>query len=152
MRPKICLYRQSASRTFVPRAPREEKATPRKENLTCASGWHALQRRWPLARRFILDRCAETADPPVVAGDLDDKFVVVYLDPAMRSPSVVLVNPKLKQVGGRWFLHGTGADTHRENDWRKGVATRVAWNNVSGYYAYSEQEYEDFLKSKDDDD
>jgi hypothetical protein len=104
----------------------------------------------------IVDRChaadaVQSADVAALNDEFTEKTIVVFLNNQMRVPSVILERVSLRDLGGRQFLIGTGADTKREGDWWTGKAVRVAWSTVAGYIIFTKQQYEEFIKEDNDD-
>jgi hypothetical protein len=85
------------------------------------------------------------------ADDFADKVVMVYLDDKMRSPSWVLNDVEVKEIGGRAFLIGTAADTQRDIDWRAGRKIRISWPLVTGYMLFTAEEYAQRVKESKED-
>lgn len=73
--------------------------------------------------------------------DFSDKVLVVYIFSESRYPMRVLENAHLEMIGDRLFLCGVGADTRRENDWTKGLTTRIAWSTVTSYHEFTKEEF-----------
>ncbi|HEY1785648.1 MAG TPA: hypothetical protein VGG30_08875 [Pirellulales bacterium] len=92
------------------------------------------------------DEPAPTSDVLEIANEFIGKIVTVYLDENMRTPSMVLSHVELKQIGGRMFLVGLGADTQRQVDWRSGKKVRISWPSVTGYLLLTPEEYAEHLK------
>ena len=80
------------------------------------------------------------------ADEFADKITLVYLDAQMRTPSWVLSDVAVKEVGGRMFLIGVGVDTQREGDWRVGKRTRISWPLVTGYMLFTAEQYAKHVK------
>jgi len=74
------------------------------------------------------------------------KVLLVYLDRKTFVPSHALANVTVQEVEGRRFLVGTGADTLRPNDWKKGLRFAVRWQRVTGFVTFTPDDFEKFCK------
>jgi len=77
---------------------------------------------------------APRGDHSLQGDDFSGKFVMVFLDAEARSPSFILSEAEIKEIGGRTFLVGRNAYTWRESKWWEGKATRVSWQLVPPTY------------------
>jgi len=74
------------------------------------------------------------------------KVVTVYLSDPQKGAGQILTDAELIEIGGRWMLVGTGADTGRDEDWTAGVRIGIAWDNVQIYYAMTEKQFDEKIK------
>ncbi len=89
---------------------------------------------------------ARENDKPATS-EFAGKIVLVFLD-QMRVPSVVMSSVEIRDIGGRSFLVGVGADTRRDADWWAGRHIRIAWNSVNGYVLFGQEEFEKYLEDE----
>jgi hypothetical protein len=80
--------------------------------------------------------------------EFGDKFVLIFVDEEMRIPSFILEKVEIREIEGRKFLTGVGADTKRKEDTRFGRTIRVSWKAVKSYMVFSKEEYEQYREGK----
>lgn len=90
--------------------------------------------------------CMTAVDEEAIAAPEDEtlfeeKVVTVYLGDPMKGSGQVLEDASLKQVGGRWMLVGTSASTGHAGEWAAGVTTGVAWDSVTAFYVFTQDEF-----------
>ena len=77
--------------------------------------------------------------------DFSNKVLLIYLTTKPAYPSYIMEDSRLCEIGNRLFLTGTYADTRREEDWRSGLETRIAWDAVVSYQVLTPKQYEKYL-------
>ena len=95
---------------------------------------------------------AEVAKAPVF--DTGGKIMVLLVDRSnaleQRHDSEVIENAKFQTIGGRLFIVGTAYENpNDEHDWRKGAEVGVAWEEVTSFYLYSSEQFQNYANSID---
>ena len=91
---------------------------------------------------------APAAEKP--SDEFAGKVILLHTDQEMEILSQILTDVEFKEIRGRLFLIGTGADTDRGDDWRSGKRVYVAWDRVVGYMLLSKEEFKEYLKEAGD--
>jgi hypothetical protein len=96
------------------------------------------------AGRAADEKDEKTEDRPA-AETFAGKIMLVHMDFEMEILAQVMTDVEFKEIKGRTFLVGLGADTKRSDDWRKGKKIYVAWDKVTGYMLLTKDEFDKYL-------
>lgn len=65
-----------------------------------------------------------------------------------KNDSEVIENARMASIGGRIFVTGTAYPNPGDsNDWRKGAEVGVAWEEVTSFYIYSKEQFQNYAKA-----
>ncbi len=80
-------------------------------------------------------------------GSADFGYVtIVFSNDEMRWPSFIVSDAAVKEIGGKTFLVGVGADTKRKQDVWTGKRIAISMNCISSFMAIeTKEEYEAYL-------
>lgn len=87
----------------------------------------------------LADQKPETAG--VASPDFAGNVLVVYCGTEGQHTSHVVDKPQLQSIGNRIFLTGVGADTQRPEDWKAGMNIAVAWDAITSYHVFTQEQY-----------
>jgi hypothetical protein len=80
------------------------------------------------------------------------KIMLVHLDPEMDVLAQILSGVEFKEIQGRKYVVGIGADTKHPDDWRTGKKIYVAWDKITGYMLLTKEEFGKYLDAANDED
>ncbi len=167
-RPRTPAAKSSAERESIPRQPHKKAADHgrlgattfylqcSKVPLYCGEG--NLVHSISTGVRLMISRCllilAFVIGPLLlhesIAEEPKSEFgfaTVVFVNAEMRWPSYILTNASVRDIGGRKFLVGTGADTKRKADFRTGKKIAIALESISSFVEIETQkEYAEYLE------
>ncbi|MGD9635868.1 MAG: hypothetical protein AB7G28_14560 [Pirellulales bacterium] len=86
--------------------------------------------------------------------DFTGKIILLLVDRSnaleQKNDSEVIENARMANIGGRIFVIGTAyPNPHELNDWRKGAEVGVAWEEVTSFYIFSKEQFQNYAKASE---